>query len=174
MTFVDRFVSQEQLWFADGGVDKDIAQARAAIADPDPDVVPDVTRADLVFYGVAHSRGSYEGRVFLNNPDADADTPKDFEHGYAGSFSVFGHEVCAGDAGHCDPTWSSADDQIDFRRPHHMLPETAVVNVTQALRNIPDLGEAVTVTVVPVRYTASIEIDKPPLRFDKIRLLTYE
>ena len=34
-------------------------------------------RADLVFYGVDHSGPSFEARVFLNQPDADAsDRPR--------------------------------------------------------------------------------------------------
>ena len=37
------------------------------------------TRADLVFSGVDHSETSYEVRVFLNNPSADASTPRTAE-----------------------------------------------------------------------------------------------
>src|SRR5215217_7560486 len=60
------------------------------------------TRADLVFSGVDHSETSYEVRVFLNNPTADASTPRGAEHGYAGRFVVFGHGGCFGDEGHCE------------------------------------------------------------------------
>ncbi len=60
------------------------------------------TRADLVFSGVDHSETSYEVRVFLNNPTADASTPRTAEHGYAGRFVVFGHGGCFGDEGHCE------------------------------------------------------------------------
>jgi hypothetical protein len=57
----------------------------------------DFERADLVFYGVEHSGPSYEGRVFLDAPDADGNTPLDSASGYAGSFYVFGHaEVLRG------------------------------------------------------------------------------
>ena len=59
-------------------------------------------RADLVFSGVDHSQTSYEVRVFLNNPTADASTPRTAEHGYAGRFVVFGHGGCFGDEGHCE------------------------------------------------------------------------
>ena len=37
------------------------------------------TRADLVFSEVDHSETSYEVRVFLNNPTADASTPRTAE-----------------------------------------------------------------------------------------------
>src|SRR5437016_680694 len=50
--------------------------------------------ADLEILGVQHAEASYEGRVFFNNPKADASTPKTLENGYAGSFHVFGHGGC--------------------------------------------------------------------------------
>src|SRR5438874_1537705 len=48
-------------------------------------------RAVLEFDGVDQAGPSYEARVFLNNPDADQDTPTTPEHGYAGSFHVYGY-----------------------------------------------------------------------------------
>ena len=47
-------------------------------------------RAELVFGGVEQAGSSFEGRVFLNNPDADESTPRTPEAGYAGSFHVYG------------------------------------------------------------------------------------
>jgi hypothetical protein len=52
---------------------------------------PDVGRAELVFGGVEQAGPSFEGRVFLNRPDADETTPRTPEYGYAGSFHVFGY-----------------------------------------------------------------------------------
>src|SRR4029434_6079258 len=60
------------------------------------------TRADLVFSGVDHSETSYEVRVFLNNPAADASTPRTPKHGSAGRLVVFGRAGCFGDEGHCE------------------------------------------------------------------------
>ena len=51
----------------------------------------DFERADIVFDGVEQAGGSFEARVFLNNPEADASTPMTPEHGYAGSFHVYGY-----------------------------------------------------------------------------------
>ena len=48
-------------------------------------------RADLVFEGVDHAQGSYEVRVFLNNKNANEQTARSPETGYAGRFVVFGH-----------------------------------------------------------------------------------
>src|SRR6185436_18305022 len=64
---------------------------------PELEDVGELSRADLVFYGVDHAGPSYEARVFINNPNADADTERVDEQGYAGSFSVFGHNGCFGD-----------------------------------------------------------------------------
>jgi hypothetical protein len=50
-----------------------------------------VHRADLIFRGVEQASGSFEGRVFLNNPSANANTPKTPGEGYAGSFHVYGY-----------------------------------------------------------------------------------
>src|SRR5207245_2838868 len=43
-------------------------------------------RIDLEIYGIFHGEASYEGRIFFNNPNADRNTPKTPEYGYAGSF----------------------------------------------------------------------------------------
>ena len=57
-------------------------------------------RADLEFYDIEHAESSFEGRVFLNNPDANINTEKTKENGYVDSFYVFSHGGCFGDAGH--------------------------------------------------------------------------
>ncbi|HWI08050.1 MAG TPA: tyrosinase family protein [Solirubrobacteraceae bacterium] len=58
--------------------------------------------AHLEIGGIKHTGASYEGLVYINNPDADAGTGKDAEAGYVGSFHVFGHGGCFGAEGHCD------------------------------------------------------------------------
>lgn len=94
------------------------------------------TRADLVFSGVEHGGLSYEVRVFLNNPGATADTPRDPKNlGYAGRFVVFGHGGCYGDVGHCDVPDPSAD-PTDLRPAHPLTPVTKLVTVTDALRRV--------------------------------------
>src|SRR6266480_3079079 len=55
---------------------------------------PEYVRADLEFIGVDHSGASYEGRVYLNNANADANTQPTEMNGYAGSFYIFGHGGC--------------------------------------------------------------------------------
>ena len=45
-------------------------------------------RFDLILRDVRHIGVSYEGRIFFNNPDANEETEKTPETGYAGSFYV--------------------------------------------------------------------------------------
>ncbi|HEY2666924.1 MAG TPA: hypothetical protein VGK51_08805 [Actinomycetota bacterium] len=59
----------------------------------------DFERADIVFDGVEQAGGSFEARVFLNNPEADDSTPRTPEHGYAGSFHVYGYGSYPGEPG---------------------------------------------------------------------------
>jgi hypothetical protein len=51
----------------------------------------DSRRAELVFRGIEQAGPSFEGRVFLNRPDADETTATTPESGYAGSFHVYGY-----------------------------------------------------------------------------------
>ncbi len=107
----------------------------------------DFSRADLIFESVDHSGESYTAHVFLDNPDADERTPQDLEHGYAGSFSIFGHGGCAGDEGHCNIP-EDQNDPEDQRLLHPLTPHTKIVRITEALKRVP--GPEVRVTVVPV------------------------
>lgn len=143
---------------------------------PELEDVEELSRADLVFYGVDHSGPSYEARVFVNNPQADAATERVLDHGYAGSFAVFGHNGCFGDAGHCLPDQRHRD-EFDLRAPHPLRPLTMTVIATEAIRRA--LVEAgvrqVTVTVVAVvPEDGFAKSSEQPLRFDYVRLLTYE
>jgi hypothetical protein len=131
---------------------------------------PDFQRADLVFYGVDHSGPSYEARIYLNNPDADLRTPRDAASHYAGSFTIFGHAGCAGDAGHCEVP-AGPRDPFDRRPPHPLTPQTKTVIVTDALRQVHD--DKLQVTVVPVRPGREGAEVVDTLKFDRFSLLTY-
>ena len=140
------------------------------IANPAAAGEPDFTRADLVFYGVDHSGPSFEARILLNTPDAGLSTPRDPDSGYAGSFTIFGHAGCAGDAGHCDVPTGPAD-PFDVRPPHALTPQTKTVIITDALRRITDAE--LTIKIVPVRPGALSAELADTLQFDEFRLLTF-
>jgi hypothetical protein len=141
----------------------------APIALPPHSAKLDYKRADLVFYGVDHSGNSYEARVFINLPDADATTPRDHPN-YAGSFSIFGHGGCFGDVGHCDVPRGPRD-PFDLRAQHPLTPTVKTVIVTEPLRRIVDRSDtSITVTVVAVVIGPA---SNAVLEFDTVRLLTY-
>jgi tyrosinase len=134
-----------------------------------PDIELPFVRADLVFYGLDHSGSSYEGRVFLNAPDADHGTARE-DPAWAGSFYLFGHGGCFGDVGHCDiPT--GLRDPYDLRPPHRLEPAIRILTNPERLQAI--LGQKarkLTVTVV-----AHTPVDRPNdiLAYDTMRLITY-
>jgi hypothetical protein len=129
------------------------------------------SRVDLAFYGVDHSGESYEGRVYVNAPEADVATGRQVPS-YVGSFHVFGHGGCFGDVGHCDVP-SGPRGPFDLRPAHQLTPHTKVVIITEPLRSILASGahDSITITVVAVGLgDASNDV----LQFDKVRLLTYQ
>lgn len=132
----------------------------------------DVSRADLVFYEVDHSGPSYEARVFLDNPKADLDTPREPDSGYAGSFAVFGHGGCYGDEGHCAPN-DRLQDVFDRRPPHALTPQIRSLEITDALkRTSGDQIRVDVVVVIPESSVSPASQDVPPCA--SIRLLAYQ
>jgi len=138
---------------------------------PAPAVRSTVYRADLIFEGVDHSGPSYEARIFLDNPDAGPDTPRESGSGYAGSYTIFGHGGCVGEVGHCEPS-ARTTDAFDLRAPHPLEPVTKTVTITRALRAAQ--GDSVTVTVVPVVPHPDGARSEDVLDFRRIRLATYQ
>ncbi len=137
----------------------------------------DFRRADLIFEDVDHAGPSFEGRIFLNNPGANADTAPTPENGYAGSFHIFGHGICLGDVGHCEVN-DRGKAAYDFRLPHPLVPQQKTVVITDALKRILDRdGKLEQVTVVPIAYGHPPTGDKDPegfLKYANIRLATYD
>ncbi len=132
----------------------------------------EITRADLVFYGVDHAGPSYEARVFLDNPKADADTPRERDSGYAGSFAVFGHGGCFGDEGHCAPD-DRFEDEFDLRAEHPLTPQTRSLEITDALKRT--TGAKVRVSVVIVVRESKIGLASDHVSpCSEIRLLAFQ
>lgn len=128
-----------------------------------------VRRADLIFYEVDHAGPSYLAHVFVRSRRATARTVRDAAHGYAGTFSVFGHGGCVGEAGHC-AIRNRTEDEFDRRLRHPLTPHTRVLEVTEAL--VPALLDA---KVTEVVVTVVVEPDDavPDAPFELVRLLTY-
>lgn len=128
-------------------------------------------RADIEFHGIDHSGATFEARIFFNNSDATDITENTVEDGYAGSFYIFGHGGCFGDAGHCNPRGLRTYD----KRPSHPLTLTdATVTVTNALRTAAREGSELTVTVVPVVMSANVLCDlEECLKFKNFNIVIY-
>lgn len=102
----------------------------------------DFSRADIEIQGVEHAGPSYEGRVFLNNPDADERTPLTAGQGYAGAFHVYG-------------TGMLPEEPRGHRRSKAAVdPGDKVVIATDAVRRAAAAGGEATVTIVPVLVNA--------------------
>jgi hypothetical protein len=126
----------------------------------------------LIFYDVDHSGQSFEGRVFINSADATIESPREPEHGYAGSFVIFGHGGCSGEEGHCEiPTRSK--DAFDSRPLHALTPQTKTVDVGAALERVHADGESIVVTVLAIVPGPEQADLADVLDFSAMRLVTY-
>lgn len=134
-----------------------------------------ISRADLVLVDTEHGGHSFETRVFLNNPAANADTPLTPDSGYAGTFHVFGHGGCFGDAGHCEVN-DRGKSPTDLRGLHPLTPMRKEITVTDALNRVLQSGDLKTVTLVPLaigRPVGGDPANEDVLRYGSLKLLTY-
>lgn len=130
----------------------------------------DFYRADLEFYGINHFRPSYTAHVFFNDPDVTEKTASEGRPSYAGSFSIFGHQTCSGDEGHCDAHEHLR--RFDDRPSHPLTRAFKRVLVTDALRRVQSEGEDLTITVV-VSTDPSVDLAESVLDFTGMQLSTF-
>jgi tyrosinase len=118
----------------------------------------DFRRADLEIGGIKHTGTSYEGRIFVDNPDADEETSKD-DPSYAGTFNVFGHGGCFGAEGHCEaPDLRRRFDRRPLSRSIRMKKR---VKVTEVLRRASADGGQIQFTIVGVPVSGSSPGSEP-------------
>jgi len=104
-------------------------------------------------------------RVFLNLPDANANTPIDDTH-YAGYLAIFGHGDCIGGPGHCEVPERG---RFDLRQRSHNTPRNHRVDVTKCAKRLIEQGaKAMQITLVVVG--ADYEEDRELLRLDGVSL----
>jgi hypothetical protein len=111
------------------------------------DLERDFYRADLRLLGVDIKVPTYEGRVFINNTGANLDTPTDLEHGYVGSYGIFGHSACLGDEGHCDVHTQRLKFDVV---PYRLVPEDISITITDKLKSLARQKSDFTVTICPI------------------------
>lgn len=132
----------------------------------------DFYKAVIEFYGVDVSGPSYEGRVFLNNPDASESTPMSEISGYIGSYHIFGHNGCFGDEGHCEVQTRR---QYDSRAKSDATPCYKSVDATKVIKRLINSKDDVVVTVVPLVVRGGRMGDaKDVIHIDRIRINCYE
>jgi hypothetical protein len=124
-------------------------------------------RADIEIYGIDQSGPSFEGRIFLNNPKATAETPPTVENGYAGSFHVYGYGIWPDDVGK-DRATREAESRNKIRAP---IVKTVIA--TDAIRVATARSPEVTVTVVPV-YSGNPPRDAgDALKLEEVRIVLH-
>ncbi|HEU0013621.1 MAG TPA: tyrosinase family protein [Longimicrobium sp.] len=104
-------------------------------------------------------------RVFLNLPDANADTPIDHPN-YAGYLAVFGHGECIGGPGHCGVQERRP---FDLRPRSHNTPRNHRVNVTRTARRLLEEG-AGSLQITLVTIGADYCQDNELLRLEGVSL----
>jgi len=123
--------------------------------------------AELQLRGLQFPTASYEVRVFVNDPGANADTRVADNDKYAGSIYIFGHGECYGASGHCDPV---EHEPGDTREDHHLLPVDRSIDLTGALQAAGDVKGGMQVTLV-VCDTAGKLVDHSVLSYENVALL---
>lgn len=126
----------------------------------------------IEFYGVDITGPSYEGRVYVNNPNADENTPTDEKNGYVGSYYVFGNNGCWGDKGHCEV---KVRREYDSRTYSHIRPQYMSVDATKVLKKCAISKSKFTVTVIPrIGRDQRMSDAKDVVKFQRIRVTCYE
>lgn len=108
-----------------------------------PVSVPPSGPVDLVFGGIDQAGPSFEGRVFLNNPDADERTAPTRESGYLGAFHVYGYGAPA------PPAIADKLSRSPSRRPIAPIEKRLRTDGAALWSAVGDADE-LSVTVVPV------------------------
>lgn len=132
---------------------------------------PHYVRADLEFFSINHFRPSFTVHLFFNDDTVDETNYQEDRPTRAGSFSIFGHDVCTGDEGHCagEGPWRRFD-----RRPSHPLTRAFKrVTVTDALREAVAEWEDLVITAVVVAVPSEMEYERL-LECEGVQLVTFE
>jgi hypothetical protein len=130
--------------------------------------------ADIELHGVDQVVPTFEGRIFAGNIEADADTPKDPDKGFVGSFTVFGKFECWGDdESHCrEPEHRR---KFDRRRVRLSRAKITVPLDTQLAARHAD-GDRLRLTIVPVLGNSPSYEGLDPaeaLSYERISIVTY-
>ena len=131
----------------------------------------DFYQAVIEIYGLDTNGPSYEGRVYVNNPKADRNTPLKESSGYVGSYDIFGHDGCWGDEGHCDVL---PDRPYDSRIHSHTDPVYKSIRATKAIKKCVKSKTNITITIVPRILGGQRMSDaKDVVKCERVRITCY-
>ncbi len=91
-------------------------------------------RVEIRLHAVQVAQRGANIRVFLNQPDANADTPIERNDHYIGNFTTF-VGFCYGGPGHCDVP-PSTQRPFDMRMRHHKTPGNLRFDATEAVQKL--------------------------------------
>jgi tyrosinase len=142
---------------------------RSAPAGVPAAVLTDHRRAEVRVHGVRLSvHGGGAVRAFLNQPDANADTPGKGNDHYVGQANLFSG-YCVGGPGHCEPP-AGPRRKFDLRPRHHKTPVNIRLDATATVARLVAAGATdlhVTLVVVGVDGKPRDDI----LRMDGVSLV---
>ncbi|MFL5781703.1 MAG: hypothetical protein ACJ760_10360 [Thermoleophilaceae bacterium] len=128
-----------------------------------------LSRLDLVFEGMRRDEGTFTAYVFLNAPRLRADAGRDHPR-FAAAFTLFAHEQCWGDEGHCD--WKREPvSPFDMRPEHDVTPTAVTLDVTDAIRRLGN-PDQLTVTVHATKLADPKET-QGIVRFERLTAVAY-
>jgi tyrosinase len=136
-----------------------------------PEGFKDDARIEVRLHRVPQLTRSCFVRVFLNTPEAAAETPLSAP-GYAGYLAIFGHGDCYGGPGHCDVP-GPRNRRYDLRPPDHNTPRNHRVDVTRAAQRLIAAGAkslTVNLVVIGVDYQEEPEL----LKLDGVSLSYFD
>ncbi|NEP11674.1 MAG: hypothetical protein F6K14_15965 [Symploca sp. SIO2C1] len=134
-------------------------------------VKTDYQTAELQFNKVLHTQESYEVRVFLNQPDANAQTPTEGNNHYAGSLFFYGQGQYIDEQGQKFSSRDPRAQEFDLSpRASNTSSFTLYLDITDSLHQFLNDAE-ISVSLVAVDAEEN-QITNPDLAFDSISLVT--
>lgn len=122
--------------------------------------------AMIEFHNVGHpTDGTREIRVFINQPEADDETPTEGNPHFAGSRVLLGKTMCFGEDGHC--ALPPPREKFDRRPRPPMTPDKIYMNVTQTMKDptvVAAESERTSIQLVVV------DQDRAPLPLNSIKM----
>ncbi|MBW4632352.1 MAG: hypothetical protein KME30_10760 [Iphinoe sp. HA4291-MV1] len=127
---------------------------------------------ELQFNDVKHSKDSFEIRVFLNQPDADVNTPLEGNDHFAGSLFVYGQGEYVNETGERISARETRAQEFDLSPgASNTTAFKLYLDITDSLRKMAAKNLEIIVNLVAVDFKGN-QIIKPEFDFGSISLIT--